>query len=232
MAEPPVINNNSDNSDSKTTTTKTSVQNLSETESDKEILPEEGFFGNFESFLEQNSGQKQKMDELLDKDLFYKMKEFHLQREEGKPYFFHSGDSDEEMAKKVNKLKKLEKEWYLQKREAQRAEELLIRVEEDIDKELEELKEVVRHIKQKEILERKASPDNYFYLSNGRTLKSIGELRHELKSMSEDVYTKHVCEDRNDFADWVQNIFQQKDLADDMRKLSSREEMIELLYNF
>jgi hypothetical protein len=67
-----------------------------------------------------------------------------------------------------------------------------------------------------------------FFLQDGRVLKSINELLETLKSLGDDVFTYHVNVERNDFANWVKEVFKAKALALKIKKCTGREELIKL----
>ena len=54
---------------------------------------------------------------------------------------------------------------------------------------------------------------NYFYLNNGKKLKSIAELIESLKNMDQGLFSFHVNEQHNDFASWIRDVFGEKELA-------------------
>ena len=73
------------------------------------------------------------------------------------------------------------------------------------------------------------APENFFYLSNGKVLRSIAELEEALKYMPEDVFIHHVTAEKNDFADWVESVFCDAGLAKGMRQAKGRQELIEAM---
>ncbi|MFH1770582.1 MAG: hypothetical protein ABH828_03420 [archaeon] len=198
----------------------------------KEIPAEEGFFKDFKNFLENKNLSGEFVSELLDKDLLSKMRQFHTQREDGMPFFFHSSDSDRELAKKLAELQTLEEEWYIRHRTLKESEFLVLEKEAEIDMHLEELKSILKHIKQREKLEKKANKNNYFHLADGQVLRSIGDLRESLKTMKDSLFEHHVSNDRNDFALWVNHVFGESELAEQIRSASTRRGLLKVLYEF
>lgn len=76
-----------------------------------------------------------------------------------------------------------------------------------------------------EILVRKigeAPNDKRFVLKDGRVLKDLVELSHALDHMSDDVFNHHVNAFRNDFRNWVRDVFSQKELAAELEKAKTR----------
>jgi hypothetical protein len=67
------------------------------------------------------------------------------------------------------------------------------------------------------------SPEQYtFNLSDGRKLKSVYELIDELETMSDDTFRHYVTDMENHFANWVEHVFSEKTLADEMRHIRNR----------
>ncbi|GIU70372.1 MAG: hypothetical protein KatS3mg002_1608 [Candidatus Woesearchaeota archaeon] len=73
-------------------------------------------------------------------------------------------------------------------------------------------------------------PDKYFILCDGRTIKDYRELAAILETISDDVFYYHVSSERNDFANWIRDVFGEEELADKIRNSKSRHEMIAILY--
>ncbi|MBU1031085.1 MAG: hypothetical protein KKB65_07670 [Nanoarchaeota archaeon] len=190
-----------------------------------------GFFSDFETFLKNKNLDEDALDGLMSKDLLQKMKQYHIQKERGKPFFFHKDDLERQITEKLVELKQLEEEWYLKHEELKRTQSLVLAKESEMDSKLEELKELFNHVKHLEKLERKASSENYFVLSEGRELRSLSNLRNSLKLMSEEVFSSHVNAQKNDFASWAEHVFGEKALSVRMRKANSRDELFEVLDN-
>jgi len=68
-----------------------------------------------------------------------------------------------------------------------------------------------------------------FYLSDGRKLKTVFELVDALESMSEDMFTEHVNDVKNDFSSWVNDVFKEPNLAKEIKKVRSRIETQKVL---
>ncbi|OYT32759.1 hypothetical protein B6U93_00605 [Candidatus Woesearchaeota archaeon ex4484_78] len=78
----------------------------------------------------------------------------------------------------------------------------------------------------KVVIERKIlgqAPERHeFILSDGRRLKNIYQLVDELETMTEDVFRQYVNEFKNDFANWIEDVFEDKSLADELRQIEDR----------
>jgi hypothetical protein len=68
------------------------------------------------------------------------------------------------------------------------------------------------------------SPEKYFILKDGTHIKSIKELAMMMDSMSDDSFSFHVNEEKNDFANWIRDVFGKEDLADSLLALKCRKE--------
>ncbi|MEM4637428.1 MAG: hypothetical protein QXK76_00170 [Candidatus Woesearchaeota archaeon] len=73
-------------------------------------------------------------------------------------------------------------------------------------------------------------PDKYFILCDGRTIKDYMELATIIETINDDIFYYHVNSERNDFANWISDVFQDYDLADKIRNVKSRNEMMFVLY--
>lgn len=74
-------------------------------------------------------------------------------------------------------------------------------------------KERKRHGRHKKLHE----PKEYFYLEDGRLLRSIQDLYNALQNMDDIMYKTHVTSSNNDFANWIGHVFNQKHLAERLR---------------
>ncbi len=55
-----------------------------------------------------------------------------------------------------------------------------------------------------------------FFLANGEEVKSAKTLADKLEEMPEEVFKHHVNQEKNDFANWIKDIFKAEDLASKM----------------
>jgi hypothetical protein len=60
-------------------------------------------------------------------------------------------------------------------------------------------------------------PEKYFNTSNGVALKNIEDLREFIRTCRDEDYVHHVTSERNDFANWIEFVFLDKQLAADLR---------------
>lgn len=57
-----------------------------------------------------------------------------------------------------------------------------------------------------------------FWVTDGRVLSNLIELRDALASMTDDVFMYHVTKERNDFANWIEYVLEDAELAASFRK--------------
>lgn len=60
--------------------------------------------------------------------------------------------------------------------------------------------------------------DKRFWLNDGSVLASLKELANALEKMEESVWKHHVTKDKNDFANWIEGVFQDKKLGQAIRR--------------
>lgn len=78
--------------------------------------------------------------------------------------------------------------------------------------------------KPKETKKISVNPENYFVLNSGGVLKDIKELALALDHISDDDFRHHVNDMRNDFSNWVRDIFQDAELADELMKTKDKKD--------
>ncbi|TAL57528.1 MAG: hypothetical protein EPN86_01885 [Nanoarchaeota archaeon] len=67
------------------------------------------------------------------------------------------------------------------------------------------------------------------WLSNGMVVKSLDDLSEAVSAMSEATFHYHVNVERNDFANWIQDVIGDKDLAMKLSKVHKRTDFYSLL---
>lgn len=66
--------------------------------------------------------------------------------------------------------------------------------------------------------------EHSFYIKDGTKVQSIMQLVNNLEHMRDEVFSHHVNEMNNDFANWIEHVFDEKNLASDLRKVMDRTE--------
>lgn len=64
--------------------------------------------------------------------------------------------------------------------------------------------------------------EHTFNLSDGNKLNSIIQLQKALLEMKQETFNQHVNSEKNDFAKWVEEVFDEKKLAEEMMKMKTK----------
>jgi len=67
--------------------------------------------------------------------------------------------------------------------------------------------------------------DKYFYVADGTVIKHLGELPGVLRSMSPETFNSHVNNEKNDFYNWVKDVFNHSRLARKIKNVKRKEDM-------
>ena len=73
------------------------------------------------------------------------------------------------------------------------------------------------------------SSHHYFHVANGIVIKNLYGLDAALDIMSDDTFAHHVNADKNDFATWIRDVFQDDVLASAVAGATDRKHMQLLL---
>ncbi len=79
------------------------------------------------------------------------------------------------------------------------------------------------------IKEKKVDSTKAFYTKNGQVIHSVKELLDYIRKITPDEFRHHINEERNDFSNWIEHVFNDKKLADEIRKVKSRYEFVKVL---
>ena len=71
---------------------------------------------------------------------------------------------------------------------------------------------------------KKIKAEFYFKVCDGNVLKNVKALDKALDKMSADVFYFHVNDLKNDFANWIKDIFKMEQLANDLYAVKSMDE--------
>ncbi len=69
----------------------------------------------------------------------------------------------------------------------------------------------------------------FFYASNGEIIKNLEELSSFLKKIDEETFSKHVDENKNDFSNWIKEVFNEKKLSQKIEKCKNPLEMSKII---
>jgi hypothetical protein len=77
-----------------------------------------------------------------------------------------------------------------------------------------------------------APPDKYFYTVDGKILTNVYQLLEYLINCGQGHYDHHVNISRNDFTNWLRDVFQLVDLARSVQSSGSKEQTIDILNKY
>jgi len=85
-----------------------------------------------------------------------------------------------------------------------------------------------RRVKKKKTATKKhmvknAKNSEYFFVKDGKAIKNIIELSNGLDKMTDDIFKHHVNEMKNDFANWIKDIFKEEKLAKELFKTTDKD---------
>ncbi|MFH1073439.1 MAG: hypothetical protein V1743_08480 [Nanoarchaeota archaeon] len=69
----------------------------------------------------------------------------------------------------------------------------------------------------------------YFYCRNGKVAKDLEELADIIQDMSDDEFSHHANEFKNDFSNWILHVLKNADLSEKVRKCTAKEEILLIL---
>ncbi|MFP4524293.1 MAG: hypothetical protein ACLFO2_03205 [Candidatus Woesearchaeota archaeon] len=79
-------------------------------------------------------------------------------------------------------------------------------------------------------VKRDAHPDQVFVMVNGHRLKNVKELADVMERIEDHVFNHHVTDDKNDFANWLHDVFEDVELARKIAKAKSKDRVQFVLY--
>ncbi len=71
--------------------------------------------------------------------------------------------------------------------------------------------------------------EHCFFTKDGKVLRNLADLKEELKVMPPGVFNHHVNDQRNDFSNWVRDVFGHEKLADKIGNAKTRDDLFNLL---
>lgn len=86
------------------------------------------------------------------------------------------------------------------------------------EKKVEKKKVPTRNLKKAKRVLVQAQGEQCFWTNNGAIISTLIDLSNLLSSIHGDVYEYHVRKEKNDFADWVEFVLGDRELASGLRK--------------
>jgi hypothetical protein len=188
----------------------------------------EGYFSEIKHYIN-NKNFKEISEDILNKDFLTGMKDYHEQKSQGKPYYLHNQDLHEKLELRMRDLMEKEQLWHELKRTVDDAERKKKALEKDIDADAQELKEMFKLIKVNSVLEKPVENGQQFVLKSGPKLGSLNDLRKTLNYISDEEFNHHVNEEHNDFAAWTEVAIGLPLVANKMRELKKKRDLMDYL---
>lgn len=82
----------------------------------------------------------------------------------------------------------------------------------------------------KKAVKKNVHPDKMFIMVNGHKLKNVKELADVMEKIEDHVFNHHVTEDKNDFAQWLHDVFEEIDLAKEVAGCKEKKHIQLVLY--
>jgi len=74
-----------------------------------------------------------------------------------------------------------------------------------------------------------ACGEKAFYMANGTVINRLSELPEVIESTDEQTFSYHVNSEKNDFANWIRDVFDSKPLANKISTKCNKNEMVKIL---
>lgn len=77
-----------------------------------------------------------------------------------------------------------------------------------------------------------ATPETSFYVCTGNVLNNPSQLAQVIEELNDEAFARHVNEAKNDFANWIEFVFNDKKLADQLRKAPTKIEHVKIIKTY
>jgi hypothetical protein len=71
--------------------------------------------------------------------------------------------------------------------------------------------------------------DKWFYFAGGKSAQDLEELESALRDIPDSEFVFHVNTGKNDFANWVEGVLDERDLAAELRTVMERKDTLEII---
>ena len=75
-----------------------------------------------------------------------------------------------------------------------------------------------------------APQTQYFLFCDGHPVKNVTELAEKLEHIQDELFNHHVTDDRNDFVNWIKDVFEEIELAEDIAGLKNKDHVRLTIY--
>lgn len=209
------------------------VEPVQESEKIKKLNDKEttqSFFSNLQSHILKEDAyiHSNVPKDVLYNNLFNEMKSFWHDKNYNMNKEVMDTAIKQDVSNKIMELQEMEVEWQRLSLEHEKLQDELASREIIIENKIKQLKNTFKKIH----FTAHTHPDHHFVLSNGTKLRSMQELADNLADMDDSVYSSHVNNHKNDFANWANDVMNLKDLSQNMRSAKNKEHMSSLIKNW
>lgn len=71
--------------------------------------------------------------------------------------------------------------------------------------------------------------EHIFHFNDGKKAHNLKDLYDAIKAMSNDAFLSHVTKENNDFANWAEYVYNDQTMADDLKKVTSQKQTLEVI---
>jgi len=128
---------------------------------------------------------------------------------------------------KMQELKDLENQWSEWNKRSKEMYNTIKGPENEIKTKIQDLRGLLKTLKSGKY--KQVTQEEFFYCSNGQAFKNLTDLLNGLLHMSDHSFRIHVSTGKNDFANWIAHVFHDYPLADLLKTVDSREDMVKIL---
>jgi len=79
------------------------------------------------------------------------------------------------------------------------------------------------------LLTAEASGEKAFFMMNGKVVTRLVDLPDNIENSDDQTFSYHVNDQKNDFASWISNVFNAKQLARKISMIKNKGEMVSVL---
>lgn len=166
--------------------------------------------------------------DVMQKNLFGEMQQFWKDKKNDIHNAAMSKAVKQDLMKKIEELQEQEIEWQRLQLQHERLKDQLASKEILIDNNIRQLKKAFKRTHFNLYI----PPEHYFKLSNGSRIRNLQELVDALRTMDAEVFSSHVSDGRNDFANWINDVMGLQDLAQNIKTAKTKAQMSDFIENW
>jgi hypothetical protein len=166
--------------------------------------------------------------DIMQSDVFKDMQSFWTEQKTNILNMEMHSKINDDLSRKIDELQKHELEWQEMQLQNEKLKDALASKEMIIESQIKDLKKRFKALH----FAAHTPTHHYFVLSNGAKIRSLQELSEVMHSMDDTVFSSHVNQSKNDFATWVKDVMSLSDLSEQMRRVTSKEQLIDVIHDW